>query len=186
MNPQHTNDMTKTATILTVGTVVVLLAFFGLMYMSYSNTEVRLRNTIEAQQKTCEAYYDKLWKVLQQKAGVTDQYKGAFKDIYADLIGGRYQDKDLLFKFVVESNPQFDASLYKDLMASIEAERNGFLMEQRRLIDLDREHRTLRQTIPGSFFVGGRPDVKITVVTSERTEAVFTSGQENDIELFKR
>lgn len=178
--------MKKTALFLTLGTVLTLVVLTGLMYVSYSNTEVKLRNTIEAQQQACEAYYDKLWKVLQQKAGVTDQYKGAFKEIYSDLISGRYQDKDLLFKFVVESNPQFDASLYKDLMASIEAERNGFLMEQRRLIDLDREHRTLRQTIPGSWFVGGRPDMKITVVTSERTEAVFTSGQENDIELFKR
>lgn len=177
----------KNATLfLGFGTVLVLALVAGLMYMSTSNTEIRLREQVNAQQQACEAYYDKLWKVLQQKAGVTDQYKNSFKEIYTDLISGRYQDQNLLFKFITESNPTFDTSLYKDLMASIEAERNGFFMEQRRLIDLDREHKTMRKVFPGSLFVGGRPDVGITVVTSTRTEQVFSEGQENDIELFKR
>lgn len=169
-----------------LGTLLLVGVTAALMYVSASNSEIRLRNQVVAQQTACEAYYDKLWKVLQQKAGVTDQYKDGFKEIYTELISGRYDDQNLLFKFVTESNPTFDPSLYKDLMASIEGERNGFLMEQRRLIDLDREHKTMRAVFPGSLFVGSRPDVGITVVTSERTEQVFTEGQENDIELFKR
>lgn len=178
--------MKKTALFLTLGTLLTLAVAVGVAYISASNGEVRLRNRIEAQQKACEAYYDKLWKVLQQKAGVTDQYKEGFKEIYTDLVSGRYQDQNLLFKFVTESNPTFDPSLYKDLMASIEGERNGFLMEQKRLIDMDREHKTMRAVFPGSLFIGSRPDVPITVVTSEKTEAVFAVGKENDVELFQR
>ena len=172
--------------ILLFGSILALALVVGLMYLSASNGEIRLRNQVVAQQQACEAYYDKLWKVLQQKAGVTDQYKGAFKDIYTDLISGRYQDQNLLFKFITESNPTFDTALYKDLMASIEAERNGFFMEQRRLIDLDREHKTMRQVFPGSLFIGDRADVGITVITSKRTETVYSGGQENDIELCAR
>lgn len=178
--------MKKTGLFLGLGTVIALALTVGIMYIGASNAEVRLRQRIEAQQKTCEAYYDKLWKVLQQKAGVTDEYKKGFKEIYTELVSGRYQDQNLLLKFVTESNPQFDPSLYKDLMASIEGERNGFLMEQKRLIDMDREHKTLRTVFPSSLFVGNRPDVGITVVTSDKTEAVFQAGKEDDIELFKR
>lgn len=178
--------MKKTALFLALGTLLTLAVAVGVAYISASNGEVRLRNRIEAQQKACEAYYDKLWKVLQQKAGVTDQYKDGFKEIYTELVSGRYQDQNLLFKFVTESNPTFDPSLYKDLMASIEGERNGFLMEQKRLIDMDREHKTMRAVFPGSLFIGSRPDVPITVVTSEKTEAVYTNGKEDNIELFQR
>lgn len=178
--------MKKTALFLTLGTMLTLAVVVAIAYISVSNGEVRLRNRIEAQQKACEAYYDKLWKVLQQKAGVTDQYKDGFKAIYTELVSGRYQDQNLLFKFVTESNPTFDPSLYKDLMASIEGERNGFLMEQKRLIDMDREHKTMRAVFPGSLFIGSRPDVPITVVTSDKTDAVFQVGKENDIDLFQR
>ncbi|HRH68893.1 MAG TPA: hypothetical protein PLB89_05230 [Flavobacteriales bacterium] len=166
---------------------ILLVALIGLgMYLSASNAEIKLRNQVVAQQQACEAYYDKLWKVLKQKAGVTDQYKNGFKEIYTELISGRYQDQNLLLKFVTESNPTFDPALYKDLMASIEGQREGFLMEQRRLIDLDREHKTMRAVFPGSLFIGSRADVGITVVTSDVTEKVYEAGQENDIELFKR
>ena len=160
----------------------------GLIYWSTNNSEISLRNKIEAQQKVCETYYDKLWKVLQQKAQVTDQYKNAFKEIYPQLIAGRYANDGggALMKWVQESNPTFDVSLYKDLSASIEAERAGFFMEQKKLIDLDREHKVLRQKFPASMFIGSRPDVKFTIITSDITVTVYKTGKENDIDLFKK
>ena len=170
----------------------LILGFLGLsifsMWVSANNKEISLKNHIEAQQKVCESYYDKLWKVLQQKAQVADQYKTAFKEIYPALIEGRYGNEKggTLMKWIQESNPTFDVSLYKDLMSSIEAERAGFFMEQKKLIDLDREHKVLRQSFPASMFIGSRPDVKITIVTSEKTAEVYKTGKENDVDLFKK
>ena len=170
----------------------MVLGFFaltiGMAWVSANNKEISLRNQIEAQQKVCETYYDKLWKVLQQKAQVTDQYKAAFKEIYPALIEGRYGNEKggTLMKWIQESNPTFDVSLYKDLMSSIESERAGFFMEQKKLIDLDREHKVLRQSFPASMFIGSRPDVKFTIITSEKTENVYKTGKENEIDLFKK
>ena len=174
--------------------IIIVLAFLsvggiiGLMYWSANNNEISLRNHIEAQQKTCEAYYDKLWKIISQKAQVAEKYKDAFKEIYPALIEGRYGNEKggTLMKWITESNPTFDVSLYKDLMSSIEGERAGFFMEQKKLIDLDREHKTLRQQFPASMFIGTRPDVKITIVTSSQTEAVYKTGKEDDINLFDK
>ena len=87
-------------------------------------------------------------------------------------------------KWITESNPNFDVSLYKDLSSSIEAERTGFFMEQKKLIDLDREHKVLRQKWPSSMFIGSRADVEFTIITSDKTEAIYEAGKENDVNVF--
>ena len=51
--------------------LVAMLLVGGGMYASYSNSEVRLRNEAAAQQKKLTVVYDAVWKILQQKAGVT-------------------------------------------------------------------------------------------------------------------
>lgn len=167
--------------ILTIGIIIALIG------VSANTKEVRLRSTITAQKEVCEAFYDKLWKVIAQKAQVADQYKEAFKEIYPALIEGRYGNEKggTLMKWVTENNPTFDVSLYKDLMMSIEAERAGFFMEQKKLIDLNNQHRIVRQTFPSSIFVGSRPDIEIVIVSSDKTKEVMKTGKENDIEIFK-
>jgi len=170
-----------------VGVILLSLAsIVAIIGVSASNNEIKIRSKITAQKEVCEAYYDKLWKVIAQKAQVAEQYKGAFKEIYPQLIEGRYGNDSggSLMKWVQESNPNFDVSLYKDLMNSIEAERAGFFMEQQILVDLNNEHRIIRQTFPSSLFIGSRPDITITIISSEATKKVMETGMENDIELF--
>lgn len=177
---------------ITLGIVLVLGIGFAIWAVGLSNSEVRLRNRGNAQQEVCSAYFDKMWKILQQKAGVTDQYKDGFKEIYTDLMAGRYandgkgQGQNTFMKWIQESNPTFDASLYKDLMASIEGERNGFLVEQSKLIDIDRQHKDMRMTFPNSLVVGSRADLGIKVIKSFKTDEIYKTGQENDVDLFQK
>jgi len=167
---------------------VVAIALVGfLMYASYSNAEVRLRNQVLAAQKNNEAVFDNTWKIIQQQAGVTSEHKEAFRSIYKDIMDARYsKDGNTLTKFVMESNPNFDQSLFAKLMTSIEAQRTIFTREQTKLIDLKREHDNLLQTIPSSFFVGGRPAIDIKIVTSGKTNQSFATGEDNDVDLFKK
>jgi len=177
------------ATLITFGVSIIFLIMAGVWAVGLNNDEIKLRNRGLAQQETCAAYFDKMWKILQQKAGVTDQYKEGFKEIYTALIEGRYSDEgkgqETFMKWIVESNPTFDVSLYKDLMASIEGERNGFFMEQQKLIDIDRQHKDMRMTFPNKMIIGSRSDLEIKVIKSLKTEEVYKTGQENDVDLFK-
>jgi uncharacterized protein YqiB (DUF1249 family) len=176
---------------------ISIIAFLGLsfilMYASYSNAEVRLRNRATAQEKVCEANFDKMWKVIKQKAQVTDQYKNGFKEIYVDLIRGRYastdttgnvKQSDNFMKWVQESNPNFDVSLYRDLMVAIEAQREQFFDDQKTLIDIKMQHDNCLNTFPSSLFVGSRPVIEIKIITSATTEEVYKTGQENNVNLF--
>lgn len=164
--------------------MVVLIPM--LMYVSYSNQEVRLRNALAAQQRSNEAVFDNTWKILKQQAGVAEQHKDAFREIYSDLMHGRYDSGGgQMMKWVQEHNPQFDSSLFGRLMTSIESQRTIFTREQQKLIDMKREHDNLLATLPSSIFVGSRGPIQIVVVTSSRTDRAFQEGQEDDIDLFK-
>jgi len=166
--------------------IVGIIALLGLvMYFSYSNKEISLRNQSDAQIGKIEGVYDKMWKVIQQKAKVTSEYKEAFKEIYPELISGRYSEGEELMKWIQEDNPDFDASLYKDLMQSIEILRTEFQHAQERELDIIREHENLRQKFPGSLFVGKREKIEYNIISSTQTKTIMTTGLEDNIEVWK-
>lgn len=171
-----------------IGIVLAIIAIFvAILGISTSNSEIRLRNSITAQQTNCESFFDQMWKIINQKAQVSEQYKDAFKEIYPSLIDGRYKnDGGNFMKWITESNPNFDVSLYKDLQTSIESLRLSFFTEQKKLLDLDREHKNILRTFPSEIFVGGRDTVDIKIITSTETKEVYKTGEENNIELFKK
>jgi Tfp pilus assembly protein PilO len=165
--------------------ILVTGGWFGMSYVSFNNQEIELRNLAKAQQENNKTVYDKVWKVIKQKAGVTDKYANDFKEAYGGLMTARYGDgKNPMWSWVKEHNPNLDVSMYKDLSRSIEALRNEFQQVQKRLIDIKREHDNLRQKIPSSWFVGGREELVLDIVTSKQTKQVFKTGEENDVDLF--
>lgn len=167
---------------------VAAVGIGGCAFYAHShNTEVQLRASIEAQQKVCLSSFDKTWKIIQQQAQVAERYKTTFKEIYPQLMEGRYGNArgGALMSFIQESNPQFDTRLFDRLAASIEAQRTAFHRDQQLLIDRKREHDVFLQSFPVSLIVGSRSKVEIQLITSARTEEAYQSGQENDLELFK-
>ncbi|VVB50651.1 Uncharacterised protein [uncultured archaeon] len=169
-----------------VGIGLFLALMAGMMYFSVSNQEITLRNQVKAQQENLKVVFDTTWKIIQQQAEVADQYKDAFAKIYPALMSGRYgnQRGGALLSFIKESNPEFNINLYEKLANSIEAQRITFAGEQKKLIDLKREHDNLRQTFPNNLIVGSRPEIVLEIVTSDKTNEAFKTGKENDVKLF--
>lgn len=159
-----------------------IVLFF--MYANASNTEVKLKNQAIAQEQLCKHNFDNMFKTIAQVAQVSEQYKESFKEIYLPLIEGRYKDENLLMKWVTESNPNFDTKLYDKLVDVIESKRNGFELEQKKLVSVVQEHTNLLETMPSSWFVGGRPHLQVTYITSGKTKEVYRTGEDNDIDLF--
>lgn len=170
-----------------IGGVAVLLAVvIFIMYATTSNTEVRLKNGAGAQEQVCKNNFDNMFKTIAQIAQVSEQYKESFKEIYLPLIEGRYKDQNLLMKWITESNPNFDTKLYEKLIDAIESKRNSFELEQKKLVSIVQEHNNLLETMPSSFFVGGRPHLLVTYITSSKTKEVYRTGEDNDIDLFPK
>lgn len=159
-----------------------------IMKYSAENTEIDLRNQTTAQQTVCQAYFDKMWKILQTQAQVADQYKNAFKEIYPQLIAGRYsKEGGSLMQWITEHNPEFKTDMYQKLMQSIEIERSGYFNQQSRLIDLQREHASYIKKAPNRWFLNDTlKPVAIVIVTSGTTKSAYATGEENSVDLFKK
>ena len=178
----------KTSNIILISVLALVLGIaivVGGMYVNYNNREVNLRNLAEAQRGNIENVYDKMWKILQQKAQVSNEYKNAFSEIYPALIEGRYSQGDgSLMKWVQEANPNFDTSLYKDLMQSIEIQRTEFAKTQERMLDIIREHEVLQTTVPSKWFLKNTEPIEYVVISSTRSKIVMETGLDDDVSLF--
>ena len=122
---------------------------------------------------------------MKQQAQIPDKYKDDFKEIYLPLMEARYKSGGGMMKWVQERNPEFDSSMYKTLMNTVESQREGFHREQKKLVDLKREHDNLRQKFPSSLVCGSAKELEIKLVTSGKTKETFATGEENDVDLFK-
>ena len=169
--------------------LAVIAVVFGItafsMYFAYNNQDAKLRAQAEAQRGKVEGVHDKMWKVLQQKAQVSNEYKNAFSEIYPALIEGRYSQGDgSLMKWIQEANPNFDTSLYKDLAQSIEIQRTEFQKVQERMIDIKREHEVLLTTVPSKWFISNKTPIEYTIISSTRSKVVMETGFDDDVSLF--
>lgn len=169
-----------------VAITVVLVIVFGLVILGYYNREAELRNQFNAQQKTNEAVYDQVWKVISQQAQVADGYKEAFRSVWAEIVKGNAGGQAALQVFINRHNPQFDSKLHLKLMNTIEGQRKEFTNNQKKLIDIKREHDNLRTKMPSSLFVGSKPELELKLVTSDRTDEAFQSGKDNNVDVFQK
>ncbi|MDP2860447.1 MAG: hypothetical protein Q8N98_01900 [bacterium] len=178
------------AKILAVAGVVVLsigAVYFGMKW-HYGNKDQSLRNLAAAQEEVCMIVQDETWKIIKQKAQVADQYKNAFQEIFPALMEGRYGDArgGSLMSLIQESNPQFDPSLYKEISVSIEAQRHKWTNAQKFLRDVKLQHDNIRTMVPGKWFVGNVPELKVKIITSTKTKGIYEKGVEDEVNVFDR
>jgi hypothetical protein len=177
-----------------VATLVIILIIVS-MYYGYSNAEITLRKEVEAQELVCRANHDKMYKVLAQIVQVPNEFikksTEAFQKIYQSLIEGRYGSKEngVLSKWINESNPNFDLNsfekLYEKVQIAVEANREEYFLEQKKLIDIHREHSTFIAKFPARLFVNTK-EIKIKIITSSQTEVIYdVDGYDDNVKLFK-
>ena len=172
---------------LLIGVVIAGIAILLLAgtYFRYDSRELSLKAEASKQLGVIELTHDKMFKILQQKAGVTKEYRSSFDSIYTHIIAGRYQnDQGSFMKWIKESNPEFDSSLYRDLMASIESERTEFLKAQTRILDISREHEELIKTVPGRWFLSGREPIEYEPISSTYSKEVMKTKIDDNTDLF--
>ena len=168
--------------------ILIIVGFFAVlligMYFSYNNREIALRKESEAQNGKIESVHDTMWKIIKQKAQVSEKYKDAFEKIYPDLIRGRYSnDQGSMMKWIKEQNPEFDTSLYRDLSQAIEIQRTIFSNAQQRMLDILRERETLIESLPAKFFISNKTKIDYEVISSTNTKTVMGTRIDDDITL---
>lgn len=172
---------------LSLGAAGVVIITLFVMYSSYSNQEVELRNQITAVQRDLHNELDATTKKISQTAQVTAAQMSTFKDIIVGNSRERGGSKGSLATMVHESAPDLapTTASFTNLQNIISGARDHYAQQQKLLLGLKEEHDNVRLKIPSSFFVGGRPEIIVVIVTSSRAEESFRTGVDDDDSVFK-
>ena len=155
-----------------------------------SNKEVELRTTIETKQKDNKSEFDNMWKKISQVAQVTDAQKEAIKEIVVGYADARSQGRDGSGSFINalhEAIPNIDTTTFNNLQNIVVSSRDAFTFRQKELLDLSRAHTILLRRFPEGAILTwmGRKTIDVTIVTSTKTEKVFETGKDDDVDVFK-
>ena len=174
------NTIMSTTIILIVIAIFIAIVLIA-MYFTFNNREVALRKEAEAQEGKITSVHDTMWKIIKEKAGVAEKYRETFEKIYPELISGRYRDAgSATMKWIQESNPDFDTSLYNNLMQSIEIQRVSFSNAQQRMLDIIRERETLVNSMPQCWFIRNKKPIDYVVIASDATNEVMRTHVDNE------
>lgn len=168
------------------GCVLLFIIIFASWWIGTSNAEVRLRRTIEAKLTDNKNELSNMMQKISQTVQVSDRQAQKTLELvtgYAEARGGVKEGG--LVSALHEAIPNQDLKTYEQLIPIITAARDRWTMRQKELIDLKREHDTLRTIFPASMVVGGRPEIKITVVATAKATRAMETGIEDEEPLFK-
>lgn len=173
-----------TPSLIIIVAALAILLILLIMFFTYNNKEIYLRKEADAQRKKIESTHDKMWKVIKQKAEVSDKYRETFERVYPEIIAGRYSDGSSAMKWIQEANPNFDTSLYNDLMQAIEIQRTHLHNAQTRMLDVIRERASLIESYPSRWFITNKSEIEYEVISSTKTHNVVETRVDDDVDVF--
>jgi len=145
------------------------------------NRAISLENRFNACVSENKTSMDNMWKTIQQKYQIKNDYAKETQSLMQAAVEGRKGGD--LFKMVTESMQGLDPSIYKDLLATIEGKRDQFKRSQDMQISIKNEHDNMRTQFPASLICGSRPEIVLKLVTSSKTEESFETGREDDVKI---
>lgn len=166
--------------------VVVLVVLVGGTAWNCIGTEVSLRNQFNAQLDVNEASFDKTWKIIQQNSQVTQKERETFAKTYTEIMEAKQgiAGNGSLASFLTESKVELSDDAYLRLMSTIESQRESFFRDQKKLAQIKQQHDNSRTTPVMKIFNGGKPELEMIIVSSDKSKEALTTGQENDVDLF--
>lgn len=161
------------------GTIAVAaISIFSIVFwiVGTKNSAIDLENQFAAAKDNREVMYDKLVKTVQEKFAVAKLERNTVIKMMDAAVEGRKGGD--LFKMVTEQpgTTNLDPSLFREVVATIEGQRDQFARSQQVIMQIVKEHKDLRLKIPSSWVVGNRQELVYTVVSSTGTKDTMTSG----------
>ena len=126
------------AIVLSIPPIVALIV----VARRYNRQEHALRDEAEAHRRILEGTYDRIWSLIKQRAGLTEEFRTSFNNIYPDLIDKSINNEQFI-DWILDCNPNFAPEEYLPLIESIETHREKFVAHQHRMLEVIKQHRML-------------------------------------------
>lgn len=173
------------ALVAVLGFFVLIGGFLAMNYVSAVNYGAATESAIKAQYTQNQNVLGQYTQKVQEVAQVPGMMRDDLDKITKDAIQGRYGENGskAVFQMIKEQNPNLDSKAYLKIQQIIEAGRDDFRDEQKKLIDLRRNYETNLNYFMKGFFLrlAGYPKINLDdykIITNTYTENAFKSGKE--------
>lgn len=164
----------RQSSIMAIGVAIGVVIGGLVLVLSDRNRIINLEEAIETQYIVNQSNYDTMVKIARESAQVTEMYEKDFNKIYNDLIEGRIQDENLLFKVINESNPNLDSTVYTTIQRELSVNRKIFDNNQKKVLDKIREYNSFVESryVTSKILNKVKKDTSKYIVTREVDEEI--------------
>ena len=154
------------------------------MIFMYNKSKL-YHNTYQQKIEEKKGFYDKLWKTYLSKEKITNINKETFITVTKVIMENRKDGQAITWKWVKENQQiPYDefTKFYADLSTFIETQREGYFNIEKECQLISNKNNTLLDTFPNNIYnrvLKCKPIKFEYGITSDSTEAVFTSKKEN-------
>lgn len=172
-----------------IGVISLLILIVAGNSISAYNQEVRYKNAFTQKASERKAFYDKMYKIIAQKGQIAVKNDSSFRKNVNIIMEGRKDAPQVFMKWITETNPNANysevAQLYADLSRSVEAQREGFFIQEKYMQDIKKQHDDLLHQFPANmlFAILGTKDIQYEPISSSQTDAVFKTGKDDNVKL---
>ena len=174
-----------------VGTLCLFLLIFISGLLSFRKNSVNFEESIKAQYSQNQNSYDNMWKKFKEVAQVTDKYSDDLKELYDNVMTGRYgaDGSKAVFQWITEQNPNLSTETYTKLQSVIESSRNSFESDQKQLVAIKEQYNKLLRSnsalVYNAILKFPKIDLsKFDIVTSEVTDKAFEDKKVDEVKIF--
>lgn len=183
----------KKSTIIILSTLGAgAVSLFGLIFAGIGqyNTAKNLRLAYEAKEKANTAVFDNMFKVIAQNSQIPGEKAKQIKGILEVYVGGRGgNDAGKVVTMIREAVPNIELPEYGQLMNIITGARNTWTRNQEEIVNVANEYNKyitdvgpVRSVV---VMMAGFQKIDPKVITSDKTEEVFSTQRDNDTKLFQ-
>ena len=112
---------------------VLIVAFTLVGWVGWSNDANGFETDIPAQYKVMQNVYDNGWKQVMEQNQLSDKYAEQFKDAFQAIMRGDKEGQQALIQ-VLTAMPNYDSSVVKKVMESVETFHSNFSAAQTTII----------------------------------------------------
>jgi hypothetical protein len=165
-------------------TVIIAIIYFALD-VHYNNLHIGYHNLYAADSSKIENRIYTMWNIIRDKYSIKEDYFEEFREI-AKVHTDAFSQNGAVARWIHTNFQQLDASIYLDMMASVESERLGLENSQNDILNVCKFHNDLVTKRISCWFISDKTLLTWELISSEETRQIMKSRRdERTVESLK-
>jgi hypothetical protein len=165
--------------------IIVALVYYALD-IHYNNLHAGYHNLYAADSAKIENRIYTMWNIIRDKYSIKDDRYEEFREI-AKIHADAFGRNGAVSQWIHTNFQQLDASVYLEVMRSIESERLGLENSQNNILNVCKFHNDLITKRISCWFIADKTPMNWELISSDETREIMKSRRdERTIESLKK